>query len=125
VAVSRLLSVEGEGGPYLHKPYVDEGYVFEEHYAPRRNLKSDAEMKEDIEDELSPFVDSDQVKVFVEDGIAVLTGKVESLSDIMRREAMPSREVPSGSLINLRWGPNNHSFQQRESHFMIRRCGER
>jgi len=41
--------------------------------------KSDRELKEDIEDELfwSPFVDSDEVTVFVEDGVATLTGTVD------------------------------------------------
>jgi osmotically-inducible protein OsmY len=42
--------------------------------------RSDAEIEEDIEDELfwSPFVDSDDVKVSVSHGVATLTGTVDS-----------------------------------------------
>lgn len=44
---------------------------------------SDAEIAEEIRDELwwSPFVDSDDVTVIVEDGVATLTGSVDTLSE--------------------------------------------
>jgi osmotically-inducible protein OsmY len=42
--------------------------------------KTDWEIKEDIEDELfwSPFVDSNEVRVSVKDGVATLTGVVDT-----------------------------------------------
>jgi len=49
--------------------------------------KSDWEIRQDIKDELwwSPFVDSDEVEVSVIDGVATLSGEVDSWSE--RREA--------------------------------------
>jgi len=46
----------------------------------RKTWKTDWEIKEDIESQLwwSPFVDSDQITVAVEDGVATLTGTVNS-----------------------------------------------
>lgn len=74
---------------YLYDPYVDE-YLIEENeiydYALRNPLLSDSELKEEIESELwwSPFVNSDDVKVKVDNGVATLTGKVESWSERQR-----------------------------------------
>jgi osmotically-inducible protein OsmY len=46
-------------------------------------VKTDAAIKEDIEDELfwSPFVDLDEVTVKVDGGTAILTGEVDSLGE--------------------------------------------
>jgi osmotically-inducible protein OsmY len=51
--------------------------------AARLALRSDLRIEKDIEDALywSPFVDSDQVHVSVENGIATLTGTVDSWAD--------------------------------------------
>jgi osmotically-inducible protein OsmY len=51
--------------------------------AERNTRKSDKQLKEDIRDQLwwSPFVDSDDIAVSVEDGVATLVGRVESLRD--------------------------------------------
>ena len=48
-----------------------------------KTVKTDAAIKEDIEDELfwSPFVDLDEVNVKVDDGTATLTGDVDSLGE--------------------------------------------
>jgi osmotically-inducible protein OsmY len=65
---------------------VDEGrapdfdwYYFE----PEVTMKRDGEIKEEIKDELfwSPFVDADQVFVRVEEGVATLTGTVDSWTE--------------------------------------------
>ncbi len=64
---------------YYYEPY---DYTWTIDYATSPNT-SDAEMKDEIESELfwSPFVDSDAVKVKVENGTATLTGTVDSWSE--------------------------------------------
>jgi len=66
---------------YLYDPYVDDVYVEQDDwidYERRNPLQTDAELKDSIEGELfwSPFVDSDDVEVSVDDGKARLTGTV-------------------------------------------------
>lgn len=67
---------------YIYDPYVDD-YVSDDElidYERRSPLKTDSQIKDSIESELwwSPFVDSDEVSVTVDDGVATLTGTVDS-----------------------------------------------
>ncbi|MEZ6097715.1 MAG: BON domain-containing protein [Pirellulaceae bacterium] len=67
---------------YIYDPYVDD-YVSDDElidYDRRAPLETDSQIKESIESELwwSPFVDSDEVSVTVDDGVATLTGTVDS-----------------------------------------------
>lgn len=83
LAVRNELEVEKDQPPVFSR-YI---YAFSptpDTYLGRERKKSDAEIAEDIRDQLwwSPFVDSDEVDVSVEDGVAILTGTVET-----RREA--------------------------------------
>ncbi len=85
-SVDNNLEVDDTYDPYVYDPYVDDRYIYDYgwyDYAPTYTLKNDAEIAEDIEDELwwSPFVDSDEVAVVVEDGTATLTGMVDSWSE--------------------------------------------
>lgn len=71
---------------YTYDPYVDDNYIYDYEWydnRPRFPSKSDWQIKVDIENELfwSPFVDGDDVKVAVDDGIVTLTGKVDSWSE--------------------------------------------
>ncbi len=71
---------------YAFDPYVDTWYpeTFDWYgTVPTYTYKSDAAILEDINDEMwwSPFVDSDEVSVAVDDGIATLEGTVESWSE--------------------------------------------
>lgn len=52
-------------------------------YQPRLSFKKDANIRDNIEDQLwwSPFVDADQVTVDVVDGTAILTGEVDSYAE--------------------------------------------
>lgn len=69
--------------PLVADPYVDEwtprdyGWVEIE---PRYSVVGDQEIAQDIEDEMfwSPYVDADAVDVEVSDGVATLTGQVDS-----------------------------------------------
>ncbi len=86
IVVDNNLTVEGESDFYTYDPYVDSWYHSDfnpDYDRPRFNPKSDWRIEEDIESELwwSPFVDSDDVDVQVEDGIATLTGSVESWAE--------------------------------------------
>jgi osmotically-inducible protein OsmY len=74
----------------VEKPYLDDWSIYDfVWYLPVPGNKSDAEIREDIEEEFlwSPFVDGDDVKVSVEAGVATLTGSVDSL-----RESSAARE---------------------------------
>lgn len=73
-------------GPLAYDPYVYDDYVYGYEwydYTPTYTFETDAEIRDDIQSELwwSPFVDSDEVTVTVEDGVATLTGTVESWSE--------------------------------------------
>lgn len=72
--------------PFIYDPYVYPWYphAFGWYHAPDIvSTRTDAAIKGDIEDELwwSPFVDSDDVSVTVDDGTATLTGTVDSYSE--------------------------------------------
>lgn len=73
------------GTAYIYDPYVDD-FVSDEDlidYESRSPLKTDGEIADSIESELwwSPFVDSDEVTVTVDDGVATLTGTVDTWSE--------------------------------------------
>jgi osmotically-inducible protein OsmY len=85
VSVRNNVDVE-YAGPLPYDPYVDEYYPYDYEwydYEPYHTFKTDAEIKDDIEDELwwSPYVDEDEVTVTVDDGVATLTGTVDSWSE--------------------------------------------
>ncbi len=86
LAVDNNLSVSETWAPYVYDPYVDPYYVYDYDwyaYEPGQTLKTDWEIRQDINDELfwSPFVDADQVNVVVDDAVATLTGTVDSWSE--------------------------------------------
>jgi osmotically-inducible protein OsmY len=84
VRVSNHLDVEYTRDPLITDPYLDDfairDYTWYDYSPPRTVNELDAEIREDIRDELfwSPFVDSDAVTVTVDDGTAHLTGTVDS-----------------------------------------------
>ena len=85
IIVDNNLIVQEGYKPYTYNPYVDTNLYDHEtgRYRPRYPAKSDVQIKENIEDELfwSPFVDSGNVNVTVEDGEATLSGTVDSWSE--------------------------------------------
>jgi osmotically-inducible protein OsmY len=86
-AVNNYLLAHKKWDPFVYKPYVDDSYIYDyDWYAYQPNVtatKNDQEIKNNIESEMfwTPFVDSDQVTVRVDDGKATLTGKVDSWSE--------------------------------------------
>jgi osmotically-inducible protein OsmY len=82
--VQNNLRVLDPSRPLAYNPYVYDDWSVDDYpwydYAPEATWKQDAEIKQDIENEIwwSPFVDSADVHVTVSDGIATLTGMVES-----------------------------------------------
>jgi len=86
VLVDNDLAVRKDYDPYIYDPYVEDWYLGDyAWYRPEYSYptKSDAEIKEQINDELfwSPFVDADQVHVTVDQGKATLTGTVDSWAE--------------------------------------------
>lgn len=83
VEVRNYLDVDYDK-PWVYDPFVEHIHLW--HIQPVPILttdKSDSEILEEINDQLwwSPFVDSDQVIVTVDDGVATLTGTVDSESE--------------------------------------------
>lgn len=84
VAINNNLDVMDNKLPVSYDPYVDTWYVYEldwyDYQPGYYTTKSDSRIKRDIKDEMwwSPFVDSDQVKVSVDNGVAHLSGTVDS-----------------------------------------------
>lgn len=74
---------------------------------PRATNFTDSEIREEIDDELfwSPFVDADEVNVTVNDGVATLTGTVDTWSE---RRAATEQAVEGGALtvdnqLDVQW----------------------
>ncbi len=86
VAVNNRLTVEVDYEPLVSDPYVDDWYAYDYgwyRYTPGYSVKSDAEILDDVEDELwwSPFVDEDDVTVTVDNGVVTLEGTVDSWAE--------------------------------------------
>jgi osmotically-inducible protein OsmY len=108
--VNNHLAVDDAAAPYVYDPYLEDTYVYDnawyDYQPPTYTLKSDAEIRDDIQDELwwSPFVDANDVNVTVNDGVAVLTGTVDSWSEF---DAAAENAWEGGAT----WVDNNLSVQ--------------
>ncbi|MEJ2638043.1 MAG: BON domain-containing protein [Desulfosarcinaceae bacterium] len=85
VGVNNYIVVAALSDPYPYDPYLDNWWgssqTVEPHYrSPAVLLKTDAEIREGIKDEYywSPFVDSEDITVRVDNGKATLTGTVDT-----------------------------------------------
>jgi osmotically-inducible protein OsmY len=81
--VRNNLDVADAATVMTYEPYIDGVLIYEYDwydYEPTATFARDAEIFNDIQDELwwSPFVDSDEVNLSVSNGVATLTGTVET-----------------------------------------------
>jgi osmotically-inducible protein OsmY len=87
VAAQNHLRLLDRSTPLVYDPFVYEDWSVYDYpwydYAPEVTWKRDAEIKQDIEAEIwwSPFIDTGEVAVAVADGVATLTGAVDSRSE--------------------------------------------
>jgi osmotically-inducible protein OsmY len=87
IVVNNYIVVNSPAAPYTFDPFLDEWQYardFEPHFGPPyRRIKTDAVIEADIQNEFfwSPFVDGESIHVKVDDGIAILTGTVNSLRE--------------------------------------------
>ncbi|REJ72300.1 MAG: BON domain-containing protein [Planctomycetota bacterium] len=100
IFVDNNLVVSDESDSYIYDPYVDDydPYDYEWYgYDPQYTFSTDSEIEEEINDELwwSPFVDSDQVSVTVENGTATLTGTVDTYYE---RQAAAENAIEGGAI---------------------------
>lgn len=82
------LEVDYADEPLVYNPYIYDidPYDYEWYdYRPNYTFRSDAEIADRIDDEMlwSPYVDSTEVDVSVDDGTATLTGTVETAQERM------------------------------------------
>lgn len=110
--VSNFLTVR-EKDVSIYDPYTDDWYVYNyDWYAPAGGdmpLKDDWEIEEDIRDEIiwSPYVESSEVDVEVNDGVAHLTGTVDTWNE---REAATENALEGGAVavdndLAVHYGP--------------------
>lgn len=87
---------------YIYNPYVDEFVTEDEliQYERRAPSQTDSELKDSIESELwwSPFFDSDEVNVAVDDGVATLSGSVVTWGE--RRTATENAYQGRATLVD-------------------------
>ncbi len=86
VEVENNVEVRRPDKPYAYDPHRDDIYVYDFDwygYQPRATLVSDAVIKREVERELwwSPFVDSENITVTVDRGVATLEGTVETWAE--------------------------------------------
>ncbi|MCF8109134.1 MAG: BON domain-containing protein [Desulfohalobiaceae bacterium] len=111
IALDNNLAVAGTPA-YHFDPYVDEDWYFEDYTwetPPAASAKPDWELYEDIRQELwwSPFVDSQQVNVSVDSGVATLSGVVDTMDE---RAAARSNAFEGGAIavennLTVKHGP--------------------
>ncbi len=83
--VRNYLDVQSLNGSLTYDPYVDDWFAYGYDWytiPPVPKLTGDRWIEQEINDELwwSPFVDADDVQVSVSNGVATLTGRVDSWS---------------------------------------------
>ncbi len=103
IKVNNFLGVREGYMPYIYDPYVDGGYIYpgDWHWdAAPYVRKSDTAIRKAIESQFwwSPFVDADQVKVSVDNGVATLRGTVDTWSE--RRSAV--QNALEGGAVGVR-----------------------
>ncbi len=86
VSVRNNLDVDYVREPLVYEPYVYDydPYAYDWYdYEPYMTFATDTEIRQEVQDELwwSPFVDSDQVSVSVDDGVVTLTGTVDTYGE--------------------------------------------
>lgn len=98
--VSNFLTVN-DPDTAVYDPYVDDWYLYDyDWYVTTDGMTADTDwqIEADIESELywSPFVDSDEVNVDVDDGRAHLTGTVDTWNE---REAATENALEGGAVV--------------------------
>jgi len=99
IVVDNNLVVMNTEDPYLYDPLVDETSDYEYQWdLDSTPLESDYEIAEEVRSEIfwSPFVDSDQVTVAVDDGTATLTGTVDSWTE---RDSADEKAYEGGAIF--------------------------
>jgi osmotically-inducible protein OsmY len=99
-SVDNHLVVEDMHRPFAYDPYIDDWYLYNyPWYHPDATItfRSDSEIRQEIESQLwwSPFVDADEVNVRVQDGVATLTGTVDSWTE---RSAARENAIEGGAI---------------------------
>lgn len=111
IALDNALNVEGTPA-YQYDPYLDDAWSMDEstrQRLPSNSSKSDWEIASDIRDELwwSPFVDEDQVTVDVHNGVAVLSGTVDTMGEraAARENAFDGGATAVENNLKVKQGP--------------------
>lgn len=115
IAVENNLEVSDGDDVLTYSPYVDYDWWYPADYDwytfpnGRYTALSDWEIKEEIEDEFfwNPFVDSEDVTVTVDNGVATLTGTVETWSERIEAtaNALEGGAVQVDNNLMVAYGP--------------------
>jgi osmotically-inducible protein OsmY len=100
--------------PYLEDMWYSYSYDWYTYPGFTATRKTDWQIKQDIQDEIwwSPFVDSSDVAVYVDDGVATLTGKVDTWSEwfAARDNAYEGGAVMVRNRLGLEYGPEEEAM---------------
>ncbi|MCF7874819.1 MAG: BON domain-containing protein [Candidatus Omnitrophica bacterium] len=111
-SVNNNIAVENNTYIQIHDPYVDDFAIYEYKWYTHPDTittLNDWEIAEEIRSELwwSPFVDRDEINVSVEDGVATLTGEVDSWGEwgAAQENAYEGGAVYVKNRLNIDYGP--------------------
>lgn len=114
VEADNNLVVDDDYDNVIYDPYVDDHWYIHDHdrYVYANNYvttKTDWEIRDDVRSELdwSPFVDSDEVDIMVDDGTVTLTAAVETWNE---RQAATENAYEGGAVsvdndLSVTYGP--------------------
>lgn len=114
VRVENDIRVEEEDNPLTYDPYVYPywsvySYPWYGYPGDITATETDWDIRENIQSELwwSPFVDEDEVNVSVKDGVATLTGKVDTWNEYLaaRENAYEGGAVQVKNRLDVEYGP--------------------
>lgn len=120
IQINNDIRVVEDGPQRTNNPYVDERYIYY-NYSIYGNdqvevTESDWALKQDIVDEFwwSPFVDSDDISVVVSDGIATLTGTVETWAErkVATENALEGGATSVVNRLNVKHGPSDLRYNR-------------
>ncbi|MBD3332563.1 BON domain-containing protein, partial [candidate division GN15 bacterium] len=115
VAVDNNLMVDEPNEALVYSPYVDYDWWYPYDYdwyvipSDFYVTSTDWEIQEEIKDEMwwSPYVESDQVNVTVENGKATLTGEVDTWNERLEAttEAYQGGAIAVDNNLTVQYGP--------------------
>lgn len=118
IHVNNNVYVDDAQDVLTYDPYIDDYFVHEyDWYSPPAlsTYKTDWEIRQDVKDELwwSPYVDSDEINVSVDKGVAHLTGEVDTWQERLTatEQAMEGGAISVDNDLTVDFGPEDEQSE--------------